>query len=100
MVLIDEAASALDPENERAVSEAIARLARDRSRTVIVIAHRPATLAAADQVVALAAGRVAEIGSPKELRAAGGIFAKLYEQYERARSWHIAERESSVRRIP
>ncbi|MBX0320345.1 ABC transporter ATP-binding protein, partial [Alkalihalobacillus clausii] len=86
------AASALDPENERAVSEAIARLARDRRRTVIVIAHRPATLAAADQVITLEAGRVAEIGSPAELRVADGMFAKLYGQYERARSWHIARR--------
>lgn len=95
IVLIDEAASALDPENEQAVSEAIARLARDRRRTVIVIAHRPATLAAADQVIALEAGRIAEMGSPAELRVADGMFAKLYGQYERARSWHIAERESS-----
>lgn len=41
IVLIDEAASALDPENERAISEAIAGLARDPDRTVIIIAHRP-----------------------------------------------------------
>ncbi|GAB2559776.1 ABC transporter ATP-binding protein [Gracilibacillus alcaliphilus] len=90
IVLIDEAASALDPENERAVSEAIGRLARDRGRTVIVIAHRPATLAAADQVIALEAGKVAEAGRPMELRQTNGIFARLYSQYERARNWHIA----------
>ncbi len=57
---------------------------------MIVIAHRPATLAAADQVVALEAGRIAEAGKPMELRQAGGIFARLYSQYEQARNWHIA----------
>lgn len=89
IVLIDEAASALDPENERAIGEAIAGLARDPERTVIVIAHRPSTLAAADRVVALDRGEVAEVGSPEALRKSGGIYARLYNQYERARSWHI-----------
>ncbi|MFI0350985.1 ABC transporter ATP-binding protein [Actinomadura sp. 9N407] len=89
IVLIDEAASALDPESERAVSDAITRLARDPERTVIVIAHRPATLAAADHVVTLEAGRVTETGTPAELRTRAGTFARLYDQYETARSWHI-----------
>ncbi|GAA0377385.1 ABC transporter ATP-binding protein [Bacillus horti] len=90
IVLIDEAASALDPENERAIAEAIGNLAKDRNRTVIVIAHRPSTLSTADQVIALDAGRVFETGTPSELRQAGGIFARLYDQYSRARSWHIS----------
>jgi len=93
IVLIDEAASALDPANERAIGEAIANLAKDPNRTIIVIAHRPSTLAAADRVVALDAGQVAEVGSPDDLRQAGGIFAKLYSQYERAQSWHVAWRK-------
>lgn len=92
IVLIDEASSALDPENEIAVSQAIANLAGDPDRTVIVIAHRPSTLAAADQVIVLDAGRVAEIGKPEELRQGEGIFARLFDQYERARSWHIVKR--------
>ncbi|PRX99709.1 ABC transporter ATP-binding protein [Allonocardiopsis opalescens] len=89
IVLIDEAASALDPENERAVGAAVTALARDPGRTVIVIAHRPATLDAADRVVALDAGRVTETGTPDELRRTGGGFARLYDQYERTRGWHI-----------
>jgi ATP-binding cassette subfamily B protein IrtB len=92
IVLIDEAASALDPENERAIAGAIAELARDPDRTVLVVAHRPATLAAADQVVALHAGRVVESGTPADLRAAGGVFARLYEQYDQARGWRISTR--------
>jgi ATP-binding cassette, subfamily B, bacterial IrtB/YbtQ len=90
IVLIDEAASALDPENEAAVSAAIAALAADPQRTVIVIAHRPATLEAADFVVSLDGGRVAETGTPDQLRRTNGIFARLYDQYQRARGWHLA----------
>ncbi|MDA3645319.1 ABC transporter ATP-binding protein/permease [Saccharopolyspora indica] len=89
IVLIDEAASALDPENEAAVSEAITHLTRDPERTVIVIAHRPTTLATADNVVALHDGRVVETGSPAELHRTGGLFARIYDQYEQTRSWHI-----------
>ncbi|ADB50797.1 ABC transporter ATP-binding protein [Conexibacter woesei] len=92
IVLIDEAGSALDPENEAAVSEAIANLTRDRRRTVIVIAHRPATLAAADRVAALDRGRVTETGTPADLRRSGGTFARLYDQYDHARSWRITAR--------
>ncbi|WP_424186629.1 ABC transporter ATP-binding protein [Actinokineospora sp. G85] len=90
IVLLDEAGSALDPENEAAVSEAIANLATDPDRTVIVIAHRPATLAMADAVIALDAGRVVEQGTPAELRETGGVFARVYAQYQNARGWHIS----------
>ncbi|WP_028933715.1 ABC transporter ATP-binding protein [Pseudonocardia spinosispora] len=92
IVLIDEAGSALDPENEGAVSDAIATLASDPNRTVIVIAHRPATLATADNVVALDNGRVTETGHPEVLRLAHGPFAHLYTQYEQARGWRITAR--------
>ncbi|WP_433701029.1 ABC transporter ATP-binding protein [Nocardiopsis sp. CA-288880] len=90
IVLVDEAGSALDPENEAAVARAITDLGADPDRTVIVIAHRPATLAAADQVVSLHAGEVDETGSPGELRRTGGAFARISSQYERARHWRIA----------
>ena len=92
IVLIDEAVSALDPQNERAICDAIAELARSPMRTVIIIAHHPATLAMCGHVIALKAGQVAEAGSPEELRRTDGIFARLYDQYERARSWHIGAR--------
>ncbi|WP_445398944.1 ABC transporter ATP-binding protein [Streptomyces sp. LE64] len=90
VVLVDEASSALDPENEAAITQAIANLGNDPGRTVIVIAHRPATLAAADHVVSLDEGRVTETGTPEELLRTGGAFARLSQQYERARHWRIA----------
>ncbi|WTW92015.1 ABC transporter ATP-binding protein/permease [Streptomycetaceae bacterium NBC_01309] len=90
IVLVDEASSALDPENEAAITQAIANLGDDPGRTVIVIAHRPATLAAADRVVSLDDGQVAESGTPEELLRTGGAFARLSRQYEHARHWRIA----------
>ncbi|EIM73524.1 ABC transporter [Nitratireductor aquibiodomus RA22] len=93
IVLIDEASSALDPENEQAIARAIVDLAGSGERTVIVIAHRPTTLAAADQAVALDAGHIVEFGSTAELRRAGGFFAGLYGQYEQARNWRITARQ-------
>ncbi|MFI6393980.1 ABC transporter ATP-binding protein [Nonomuraea sp. NPDC050547] len=92
IVLVDEASSALDPENEAAITQAIANLGDDPGRTVIVIAHRPATLAAADHVVSLDEGRVTETGTPSELLRTGGAFARLSRQYERARHWRIAQK--------
>jgi ATP-binding cassette, subfamily B, bacterial IrtB/YbtQ len=89
VVLIDEAASALDPENEAAVARAVAALAADPGRTVVVIAHRPATLAAADRVVALDGGRVTETGTPAALLRTDGLFARLARQHEKARHWRI-----------
>ncbi|WP_408993476.1 ABC transporter ATP-binding protein [Streptomyces sp. 1268] len=90
IVLVDEASSALDPENEAAITRAIANLGADPDRTVIVIAHRPATLEAADLVVSLDGGRVVESGTREELLRTGGTFARLSSQYERARHWRIA----------
>jgi ATP-binding cassette subfamily B protein len=95
VVLIDEASSALDPENERAIAEAIANIAHDVERTVIVIAHRPTTLAAADQIIALDGGRIAEAGTPQSLRNADGIFSRVYSQYEQARHWRIGSSAST-----
>jgi ATP-binding cassette subfamily B protein len=89
IVLVDEAVSALDPQNERAVCDAIADLSGDPARTVIIIAHHPSILAAADRVIALDNGRVAETGTPEELLRSGGVYANLYKQYERVRGWRI-----------
>ncbi|WP_280508220.1 ABC transporter ATP-binding protein [Nocardia flavorosea] len=92
VVLIDEAASALDPENEHAISRAIAELAGDPARTVVVIAHRPATLDAADQILTLDdSGRIAETGTPQQLRATDSYYARLLRHAHRARNWRITQ---------
>ena len=78
IVLLDEATASLDVENETLVQAGISELVR--GKTVLIIAHRMRTIAQADKVVALSDGRVAEQGTPQELLARGGLFARMVER--------------------
>jgi ATP-binding cassette, subfamily B, bacterial len=75
VLVLDEATSALDNETERAVQEALDRLAE--GRTTLAIAHRLSTIRHADEIVVLDGGRIVERGSHAELRAYGGRYAAL-----------------------
>ncbi|XP_048366489.1 mitochondrial potassium channel ATP-binding subunit [Sphaerodactylus townsendi] len=75
VLVLDEATSALDAESERVVQEALDRAVA--GRTVLVIAHRLSTVQAADLIVVLAKGCVAEAGSHAELLRRGGLYAQL-----------------------
>lgn len=87
IVLLDEATASLDVENETEVQGALSRLLA--GRTVIVIAHRMRTVMAADHVVVLDGGRVAEQGSPAELLAQDGLFARMVRLQTESADWAL-----------
>ncbi|MFG2791802.1 ABC transporter ATP-binding protein [Streptomyces sp. NPDC048419] len=92
IVLLDEATASLDPENEQAVQEALSALTA--GRTLLVIAHRLQTVAAADQILFLDEGRIAERGTHDELLATDGRYASFWAQRSRAREWALAGQHS------
>lgn len=75
ILVMDEAVSNLDTENERALQAAIAQLRRDR--TVLIIAHRPSTIRSADRIVVLEDGTVAEEGRHEDLVVRGDSYVRV-----------------------
>ena len=89
IVLLDEATASLDVENETKVQEALSRLLA--GKTVLVIAHRMRTVEAADKIVVLDDGRVAEQGSPSELMAKRGLFHRMVELQRQSAGWKLGQ---------
>lgn len=87
VVLLDEATSSLDPENEAQIQQAISRLVQ--GRTVIVIAHRLKTIASADRILVLDQGRIVEEGKHKQLLDLNGMYAKLWNLQMPTEGWKI-----------
>ncbi|MEU7070519.1 ABC transporter ATP-binding protein [Streptomyces narbonensis] len=82
VLVLDEATAFADPQTEQAVRRALATL--EGTRTTLVIAHRPETIAEADTVVMLDRGSVVERGSPAELLARDGEFAAFWQAHRSA----------------
>ena len=76
-MLLDEPTSALDPMAEATIYRNFADLVG--GRTALLISHRLGIAAVVDRVLVFDEGRIVEDGSPDELLAAGGLYAKLYE---------------------
>jgi ATP-binding cassette subfamily B protein len=78
ILVLDEATSSLDSRSERLIKEALEPLLK--TRTSLVIAHRLSTILAADQILVMDQGQIAERGTHAELLAADGLYAKIYNE--------------------
>ena len=87
IILLDEATASLDVENETKVQGALSRLLA--GKTVLVIAHRMRTVEAADKIVVLADGRVAEEGTPAELMDKNGLYRRMVELQRQSAGWRL-----------
>ncbi|MBA0550958.1 hypothetical protein Golob_021865, partial [Gossypium lobatum] len=98
ILILDEATSALDAESEHNVKGVLRSVRSDLSsrRTVIVIAHRLSTIQAADRIVVMDGGQIAEMGSHNELLHKNGLYARLTRRQTDANSVSIGMR----RRLP
>ena len=88
VLILDEATSSVDPENEAELQQAIEKLTEDK--TVIIIAHRLKTVRNAQQIVVIANGGIAQRGTHQELMTQPGIYADFVNIREKAVNWKIS----------
>merc|ERR1719341_1457796 len=95
LLLLDEATSALDTATERNIQAALQEVCRNR--TCVIVAHRLSTVVNADQIVVMAKGKVAEMGTHKELVAAGGVYADMWGQQARGEDVQAEDKGGGMR---
>ncbi|SHO53647.1 ABC transporter ATP-binding protein [Anaerocolumna xylanovorans] len=87
VIILDEATASIDPENEAQIQTAIGELTRNK--TIIIIAHRLATIEEADQILVLEEGRITQQGRHEELVGSEGLYRKFISIREKAEGWRI-----------
>ena len=90
IVILDEATASIDPENEHLIQQAISELTI--GKTVIVIAHRLATIENANQILVVHNGSIVQKGTHNELIKQNGVYRNFIEIRKQAEGWHIAEK--------
>lgn len=93
IVVLDEATAFADPENEALIQKAFTTLTK--GRTVIMIAHRLSTVVGADKILVLEGGRVVEQGSHRELVETGGLYTRMWADYNQSVQWKITSEEEA-----
>ena len=89
VLILDEATAFADPDNETRVQAALANLSR--GKTVIMIAHRLPTVVGVDKIYVVKDGQIAESGSSRELLAQGGLFSRMWQNYQTSVRWKVAK---------
>jgi len=87
IIILDEATASVDPENEHLIQEAISELTH--GKTIIIIAHRLATIENADQILVIDGGTVAQRGTHKQLLGQEGTYREFVRIREEAEGWQI-----------
>ena len=87
IIILDEATAFADPDNETRVQAAFSNLSQ--GKTVIMIAHRLSTVAGADRIYVVKDGQIAESGSSRELMERGGLFARMWQNYQTSIQWKV-----------
>ena len=87
IIILDEATAFADPDNETRVQAAFSKLSQ--GKTVIMIAHRLSTVAGADRIYVVKDGQIAESGSSRELMERGGLFARMWQNYQTSIQWKV-----------
>ena len=87
IIILDEATAFADPDNETRVQAAFSKLSQ--GKTVIMIAHRLSTVAGADRIYIVKDGQIAESGSSRELMERGGLFARMWQNYQTSIQWKV-----------
>lgn len=90
ILILDEATAFADPDNETKVQEAFS--AMSKGKTVIMIAHRLSTVTNADRIYVLENGKVAESGTHDTLTKSDGLYAKMWDEYNRSANWKVGVR--------
>ncbi|MBR0508569.1 MAG: ABC transporter ATP-binding protein [Clostridia bacterium] len=94
IIVLDEATAFADPENEALIQKALKTLTE--GRTVVMIAHRLSTVVGADKIVVLDQGHIVETGTHDELLSAGGLYERMWKEYNQAVQWKIASVKEGV----
>ena len=87
IVVLDEASSFADPENEAKIQKAFEALMK--GKTVLMIAHRLSTVRNMDRILVIRDGEIAEEGKHDELLEKGGVYAAMWEEYQKAAQWKV-----------
>src|SRR5215510_10399993 len=103
ILVLDEATSALDSHTEKEIQDALERVSRNR--TTLVIAHRLSTIVGADEIIVLDKGLIAERGTHRQLLAAGGLYASMWNRQREAEEAReklarVADEEGAPNRNP
>ncbi|MCG8539976.1 MAG: ABC transporter ATP-binding protein/permease [Clostridia bacterium] len=92
IVLLDEATAFADPENEHLIQKALKELSR--GKTTLMIAHRLTSVQDVDRILVIESGKIAETGTHEELLNKGGIYKRMWDEYQKSVAWKIVSKDT------